>query len=186
MEILKYSVPIVTFFLGLLSTSYVESIKLKTKNRQLKNAVTEELKDELSDLDKRIKTVDKSIKTRKYKPNSFVHISLPGPIDFIVLDKHLIEIYTDISSHERKAYKRLLDLKNGIAQKRQKVLENFNGKNQDCLSIEQAMLYEMLSLYYILNQLVHSKDNFSFPSIGNDQVVKDAALALGVEFPYYG
>jgi len=183
-EDLKYLVPLVTFALGVLFTPLVESLKHKSKINQLKLDISAELQDEFNDLAKGIKTVDKSIKTRKTKPDNFVHISLPAPIDFLVLEKHIIEIYQHSTPSQRKAYKRILDLESNIAEKRKKVLEIFNTQNFDCLSIEKAMLYEMLSLYYVMNHLLQSKDNFVFPTRGNDDVVKDAAKALQVNFPY--
>ncbi|WP_435930072.1 hypothetical protein [Dryocola sp. BD613] len=170
--------------MGLLSTELIEKLKVKATIRRFKTSVAAELRDEFNDLASGIRIVDESIKERQCKPTQFVHISLPAPIGFIILDKHLIEIYADLTPSRRKAYKRILDFKSQIAEKRLKVLDNFRKDNYQCLSVEQAMLYETFSLYYVMNQLIESEDNFVFSTRGNDAVVKDAAIALHVSFPY--
>lgn len=184
MDDLKYLVPLVTFILGLLATPFVEELKLKFKIRQLKLDVSAELNDEFSGLKKAIVTVDKSIKTRENQSAKFLYIGLAAPIDFLILEKHLIEIYRHLTQSQRVAYKRILDLNRQIHEKRDLVLDKFNDDNWECLGLEKAMLYELLSLYYIIQNLINSKDSFIFPTKGNDEVVKDAALALKVKFPY--
>lgn len=157
---------------------------MSSKVKQLKLDVAAELSDEFESLKKAIVTTDKSIKIRKKESPRFVHLSLAAPIDFLILEKNIIEIYRHLKPSQRTAYKRILDVNRQINEKRALVLEKFNDDNWDCLRIERSMLYEMLSLYYILLNLIESKENFIFPSKGNDQAVRDAAKALNVDYPY--
>lgn len=183
MDDLKYLVPVATFALGVFATPYLEGLKLRFKVNQLKRDVSTELNEEFVALQKAIRTVDKSIKTRENSSPKFIHISLSAPNDFIILEKHFIDIYGHLTSPQRMAYKRIMALNKRINDKRDLVSEKFKEDNWECLAHERTMLYEMLSMYYIMSNLLQSKEHFSFPTKGNDDVVKDAATALNVNFP---
>lgn len=62
MDIIKSLIPFTTFLLGIILAPYVESRKEKEKIKTLKKSIFTELEDELSILEKSIKTTSKSIK----------------------------------------------------------------------------------------------------------------------------
>ncbi|NIF20594.1 hypothetical protein [Candidatus Pantoea multigeneris] len=181
MEIIKYLIPLITFLLGMLLTPYIEGLKEKRKNRILKDNIWIELHDELINLKGSIKETDKNISFRKNKIEKLQYLNLPQEIELLILSDKLKEIYPYLTREQRLACKTLIKLQDSINEKREEVIKNYLGSNSRCQRLEEAMLKEKLSMYYLINQLIHSKDKFTRPTESNDHLILKAAASLDIQ-----
>lgn len=184
MEFVKSLMPIATFFLGILLTPFVEWMKSRSNIERQKQDVLIEIEDELETIKRSISVVDKSIKKRDMFADECTFLSIPAPVDMMVLRNNITSIYPHLTSDRRKAYKRILLLESEIQLRRNEVLDKYKTSNKSCLASERSMLFSMLSIYYLMNEIVYRKDNFRFPNKSNLQIAKDAADSLGVVCPY--
>jgi len=180
----KEFLPFLTFFLGILFTGHVESRKEMARIYSLKKNVLLELDDELTTLERSIKVTSDSIKYRKKKPSDYQHLSLGKRFNPILLENNINDIYSHFNRDTRIALKNCLLLTSQIKEKYDYVYDNWRTDNIQCRAKEESMLFSMLSLYYLLNQLKNEGDRFTLPQISNDEIVDRAAEALQVPRPF--
>ena len=175
MDIIKSLIPFTTFLLGIILAPYVESRKEKEKIKALKKSIFTELEDELSILEKSIKTTSKSIKERTFKPKDFQYISLGKTFEPIILENN---------RDTRIALKNVLLLSKQIKSKYDYVSENWKVDNYSCKAKEESMLFSMLSVYYVINKILQERERFILANIPNEKIVEIAANALQVPVPF--
>ncbi|EEW8161186.1 hypothetical protein FSF50_011605 [Escherichia coli] len=184
MDIIKSLIPFTTFLLGIILAPYVESRKEKEKIKTLKKSIFTELEDELSILEKSIKTTSKSIKERTFKPKDFQYISLGKTFEPIILEKNIDNIYPYYNRDTRIALKNVLLLSKQIKSKYDYVSENWKVDNYSCKAKEESMLFSMLSVYYVINKILQERERFILANIPNEKIVEIAANALQVPVPF--
>ncbi|MXF06707.1 hypothetical protein [Escherichia coli] len=185
MSIINGLIPVATFLLGIMLTPYVESKKEKTKIKALKKSIFTELEDELSILENSIKNTSASIKERQFKPKDFQHLSLPKRFEPIILEKNINDIYSHYNRDTRIALKNILSMSKEIKTKYDFILENWKTDNNSCRNKEISMLYSMLGVYYIVNEIIQKgEQRFTLPTISNEEIVEKVANALQIPVPF--
>ena len=180
-ELLKTLAPFITFFLGLASVPFVEYRKEKAKERRISESVDIEIQDEYESIIKAIRDIEKSIEKRWLQDIKFQHLSLPMHLDLRLLHSNIEIIYPLKNKDTRKALKTLLLLQGSIKRNYDDVVENWKVNNRKCLAIESVMLSQMLSAYYLLNELIIKKENFTYPPLSNNEIIELAAKSLNVK-----
>lgn len=183
MEELKSIMPILTFFLGVFFTPYIESIKEKSKTLKLIKGIKLELLDEYSILIDSIKTTQESIAARTYKPKDFQHLQLGRKFNALLLTDNLSKVYSSLNGEYRLAFKSIVLMQNQINEKHNDVLSYWRSNNFKCRAVEESMQYSMLSLYYVLSKINTEKENFRFPRLQNEDIVALAAESLKIPQP---
>lgn len=183
MDIFKTILPIITLFLGIFLTPFIERLKRNKEQDRLFDSVKIELSDNLSSITNDIHEIYHSISTRILKSDGFVHLSLPLEMEFTLLNKHLSDIYPILSRDQRRGMRVILAQEKTINDKRDEIIDKFKKSNNECLAIEQTLLHSYFCVYYILNGLVNQKERYQQGKEPTKEVVKKAAQALELSYP---
>lgn len=180
MEIIKLLIPFITFLLGIIAVPFIEDRKEDRKIKRIIHSIMIEIEEENDYIKQAIKVTESSIKIRLSKDVSQDFYCVPLPLNLMIMNDNIKTVYPLLTKGQRIAFKLLVEIEKKIKTIHHEIITSHFNNNQRCLELEREMLQLMLSGYYLMNELINQKANFTYPNWNIDPVAM-AAKSLSVE-----
>lgn len=190
-EIIKSLIPFVTFLLGILASPLTEHLKSRYQEKRLIKGMMEEFRDEIEELDYRIKGMAKALKTLvsiQQKDDSDLKVLkyLPRETLMLFLEKTLITNYAYLSSQQRNTLKSISTQINGINDfcKTLSTLDITEENLDKMIKLQKKFIYTACCLRYSMQFYLKPKTKMFYRNVSDKEIIENqlAEIEPGIKY----
>lgn len=190
-EILKISIPLITFFLGVFSSPIVEHLKTKYQDKKLMKGMREEFKDEIYELADRIRNMASTLNNLECIKNGDAPRKgslryIPRETLMLFLEEALTSNYLIIQKNKRNTLKSISVQIGGInsLSKDLEKLQTSQETIDEIMKIKKKYLYTACCLRYSMQFYLGCKNTKHYKEISDKEMIENQFNEIEIKMSY--
>lgn len=190
-ETIKSLIPFATFLLGILASPLTEHLKSRYQEKRLIKGMREEFRDEIGELDERIKRMATALKTLvSIQQNKYLELKtgkyIPRETLMLFLEKALTTNYAYLSSQQRNTLKSISTQVNGINNycKTLSALELTEENIDELIKFKKKFIYTACCLRYSMGYYLEPKSKMFYRDISDKEVIENQLAEIEADLSY--